>query len=75
MKGTAFLSYKVDSRTIDANAKDYADLNIADQKKFLIECLDKNQLYVNFSEIEDKEYAVSKEDIKLNKEFYEKDSL
>lgn len=54
-----------------ANAKDFADLSVADQKKFLIECLDKNQLYVNLSEIEDKEYGVSKEDIKLNKEFYE----
>jgi len=70
MKETAFLSYKVDPKTINANAKDFADLSIADQKKFLIECLDKNQLYVNLSEIEDKEYGVSKEDIKLNKEFY-----
>lgn len=32
--------------------------------------MDKNQLYVNFSEIEDKEYGVSKEDKNLNKEFY-----
>jgi len=71
MKETAFLSYKVDPKAIDANVKDFADLSIADQKKFLIECLDKNQLYVNLSEIEDKEYGVSKEDIKLNKEFYE----
>jgi len=70
MKESAFLSYKVDPKTIDANAKDFADLSVADQKKFLIECLDKNQLYVNLSEIEDKEYGVSKEDIKLNKEFY-----
>lgn len=71
MKDTAFLSYKVDPKNIEANAKDFADLSVADQKKFLIEYLDKNQLYVNLSEIEDKEYGVSKEDIKLNKEFYE----
>lgn len=70
MKDTAFLSYKVDPKTIDANTKDFADLSIADQKKFLIECLDKNQLYVNLSEIEDKEYGVSKEDMELNKKFY-----
>ncbi|MEK7610934.1 MAG: site-specific DNA-methyltransferase [Patescibacteria group bacterium] len=70
MKETAFLSYKVDPKMIDANAKDFADLSLTDQKKFLIECLDKNQLYVNLSEIEDKEYGVSKEDQKLNKEFY-----
>ncbi|MDD2495723.1 MAG: site-specific DNA-methyltransferase [Tissierellia bacterium] len=70
MKETAFLSYKVEPKTIDANAKDFANLSITDQKKFLIECLDKNQLYVNFSEIEDKEYGVSKEDKELNKNFY-----
>lgn len=70
MKETAFLSYKVDPKTVDANAKDFADLTIADQKKFLIECLDKNQLYINLSEIEDKEYGVSKEDKALNKDFY-----
>ncbi len=70
MKDTAFLSYKVDPTTVDADAKDFADLSIADQKKFLIECLDKNQLYVNLSEIEDKEYGVSKEDRELNKNFY-----
>ena len=72
MKETAFLSYKVEPRAIDANAKDFADLSIADQKKFLIECLDKNQLYINLSEVEDREYGVSKEDQKLNKEFYGK---
>jgi len=71
MKESTFLSYKVDPKTVDTNAKDFADLSIDNQKKFLIECLDKNQLYINLSEIEDKEYGVNKEDIKLNKEFYE----
>ncbi len=70
MKETTFLSYKVEPKTIDANAKDFANLSIADQKKFFVECLDKNQLYVNYSEIEDKEYDVSKEDKALNKDFY-----
>ena len=70
VKETAFLSYKIDPKTVDANAKEFADLGIADQKKFLVECLDKNQLYINLSEIEDKEYGVSKEDKALNKSFY-----
>ena len=70
MKEIAFLSYKVDPKTVDASAKDFADLSIADQKKFLVECLDKNQLYINLSEIEDKEYGVSKDDKDLNKSFY-----
>jgi len=70
MKESAFLSYKVDPKIVDANAKEFADLGIVDQKKFLVECLDKNQLYINLSEIEDKEYGVSKEDKALNKGFY-----
>jgi adenine-specific DNA-methyltransferase len=70
MKETAFLSYKVDPKIVDANVKDFADLSVANQKKFLIECLDKNQFYINLSEIEDKEYGVSKEDKELNKKFY-----
>lgn len=70
MKETAFLSYKVDLKKINTNVKDFANLNIADQKKFLIECLDKNQLYVNYSEIEDKDYRVNEENKRLNKNFY-----
>lgn len=71
MKEKAFLSYKVDIKTVDKNAKDFEDLSIENQKRFLLECLDKNHLYVNYSEIDDEEYMVSKEDKKLNKEFYE----
>ncbi len=70
MKEKARLSYKVDIAAFDKNAKDFADLSIADQKRFLLECLDKNHLYVNYSEIDDGEYGVSTEDKKLNKEFY-----
>ena len=70
MKEKAFLSYKVDIKTVDENARDFIDLSIADQKRFLLECLDKNHLYVNYSEIDDEEYGVSEEDKKLNRQFY-----
>jgi len=72
MKEKAFLSYKVDIKAVDENAKDFEDLSIKDQKRFLLECLDKNHLYVNYSEIDDEEYGVSEEDKKLNREFYNK---
>ena len=71
MKEKAFLSYKVDVKTIDEHAKDFEELSTEDQKRFLLECLDKNHLYVNYSEIDDEEYGVSEEDKKLNREFYE----
>ena len=72
MRKAAFLSWRVDLKTIDASAKDFSGLSIADQKKFLFECLDKNNLYINYSEIEDKEYAIGEEDKELNKNFYGK---
>jgi len=70
MRKKAFLSYKVDPKAVDKNAKDFVDLSIKNQKKFLLECLDKNHLYVNYSEIDDEEYGVNKEDKKLNRGFY-----
>ncbi len=72
MRKKAFLSYKVGIKTVDENAKDFADLSIEDQKKFLFECLDKNHLYVNYSEIDDEEYEVSKEDKKNKQEILQK---
>lgn len=47
-------------------------LSIEDQKRFLIECLDKNMLYVPFSDIDSGEYAISEEDKRLTREFYKK---
>ena len=70
MKKAAFLSYKVDIDKIDANVDDFAELPLPKQKEFLWECLDKNHLYINYSEIEDKEYGVTEGDRALNKEFY-----
>jgi len=70
MKEKAFLSYKVDIKAVDENARDFEDLSIENQKRFLLECLDKNHLYVNYSEIDDEEYGVSVEDRRLNREFY-----
>jgi len=70
MKDKAFLSYKVDIKAFDSHAKDFSDLSMEDQKRFLIESLDQNHLYVNYSEIDDEEYSISDEDKNLNKEFY-----
>jgi adenine-specific DNA-methyltransferase len=66
----AFYNYFIDVKTINENMSDFDQLSIKDQKKFLIETLDKNQLYVNHSEIKDTDYKVSDADIKLNSMFY-----
>lgn len=70
LKEKAYLSCKVDIAAFDKAAKEFADLSLENQKRFLLETLDQNHLYINYSEIDDKEYAVSEEDKKLNKEFY-----
>ena len=70
MQAKAHLSYRLDLRQFNENAKDFADLAIEDQKRFLMEVLDKNALYVNLSEMDDETYGVSEEDKHLNKQFY-----
>ena len=71
MQETGFLSWKVNPKEIDANAEDFTSLAIEDQKRFLIECLDKNLLYVPYSEIDNAEYGISENDKKINNQFYQ----
>jgi len=70
IKKDGFISYKVSPKEIDNNISEFGELSIIDQKKFLIEVLDKNHLYVNYSEIDDKDYNITSDDKKLNKKFY-----
>ena len=72
MKATDYLNYKVDIKEVDANAESFDGLSLEDQKRFLIECLDKNLLYVPLSDIDSDEYGVTDEDKRLSREFYHK---
>ena len=71
MQETGFLSWKVNPKEINANAGDFTTLAIEDQKRFLIECLDKNLLYVPYSEIDNAEFGISENDKKINNRFYQ----
>lgn len=68
---TGFISSKVNPKDIDANADDFYALAIDDQKRFLMELLDKNLLYVNYCDIDDEEYGISDEDKAFTRSFYE----
>jgi adenine-specific DNA-methyltransferase len=70
MQEKAFISYKIDPKNINANISEFERLSLDEQKRFLIETLDKNQLYVHYSEIDDEDYKVSDTDKKINKMFY-----
>lgn len=72
LKKKAYLSYKVDVAKIEASAKAFEDLSLEDQKRFILESLDKNHLYVNYSEIEDEDYCIKDDDKELNEGFYAK---
>lgn len=51
----------------------FNDLDLSEQKKLLIEVLDKNQLYVNASEMDDKTLKISESEKAFTKSFYQKD--
>ncbi len=67
---TGFISYRLSPQSINESISTFKELTLEEQKQFLVETLDKNQLYVNYSEIEDKDYNVSDEDKELNRQFY-----
>jgi adenine-specific DNA-methyltransferase len=71
----SFLNWYVNSKVPEEAIKDFEELGKSEngfekQKHRLAELLDKNQLYVNLSEIDDAQFKVSKEDKALNKAFY-----
>lgn len=70
MVKSGFISYKVNPTDIDAAADDYAALSLDDKKRFLMEVLDKNLLYVNYCDIDDEEFGISEEDKAFTRSFY-----
>ena len=67
----AFLNWYVNPEMPEDAINDFIAINdVEKQKHLLAELLDKNQLYINFSEIEDADFGVSEEDKVLNKAFY-----
>lgn len=65
-----FLSYKVSLKMFDEGAEAFKDLSLDDQKRFLIECLDKNMLYIPYADIDDTNFALTENDKLLTRQFY-----
>jgi len=70
MKKKSFLNYNVDIKKFDETIDEFKKLSLAKQQRILFDFLNKNQLYVGLSEIEDVEFEVEEGDKKLNGEFY-----
>lgn len=70
MNEKASLNYQFNKELFNERLDAFKTTTIEEMKQYLFEVLDKNQLYVNFSEIEDETFAVSDEDKALNYSFY-----
>lgn len=67
-KKSSFLSYRIEPKKL--KEKEFIELSFAEQKQLLLEVIDKNNLYVNFSDINDESYRIPEIEKKLNSEFY-----
>ncbi len=65
-----FISYKADINKLKEGIEDFKRLETEEKRRFLIEILDKNLLYVNYSDIEDEDFCVSEEEKAFTKSFY-----
>jgi adenine-specific DNA-methyltransferase len=70
MKAKSFLNYNVDIKKQNDHIKEFKQLNIDEQKQHLIKILDKNQLYVNLSSLNDKDFECTEKDKQLTTSFY-----
>ena len=71
----SFLNWYANAKTPEDAVDEFIEIGqgengIDKQKKCLAYQLDKNQLYVNLSEIEDEDFGVGEEDKALNGSFY-----
>jgi len=71
----SFLNWYMNKESPEDAVDDFIAIGLEEngldkQKKLLAEHLDKNQLYVNLSEIDDEDFGVSEEDKTLNRVFY-----
>ena len=71
----SFLNWYVNPEIPEDAVDDFIEIGKTEngldkQKKLLAELLNKNQLYMNLSEIDDADFNVSGEDKKLNRSFY-----
>lgn len=67
-KTSSFLSYRVDPKKL--KEAEFKELSLAEQKQVLSELIDNNNLYVNYSDIEDSSFAISPQEKALNRDFY-----
>ena len=70
MEESNFLTYRLKPESMRKFATEFKCLSMEEQKQVLISIIDKNQLYVNYSEMDDQDNEISDVDKVLNLQFY-----
>ena len=71
MKAKSFLSYNVDIKKQEAHIEDFKALSLKEQKQHLCELLDKYQLYVNLSSLNDNDFECTDEEKQVTQDYYQ----
>ena len=69
VKKSSFLSYRVEAKKL--HKEEFTKLSLFEQKQLLVELIDQNNLYVNYSDIDDVDNNVTDKEKELNRQFYE----
>ncbi len=70
MKAKSFLNYNIDLQKQEDNLEEFKGLSLAEQKMHLMQLLDKNQLYVNLSSLNDESFECTDLEKKVSEDFY-----
>ena len=68
VKKSSFLSYRVEAKKL--NKEEFNNLSLFEKKQLLVELIDQNNLYVNYSDIDDVDNNISEKEKQLNTMFY-----
>jgi adenine-specific DNA-methyltransferase len=71
MKAKSFLNYNIDLQKQEEHIEEFKSLSLVDQKQHLVELLDKNQLYVNLSSLNDNDFSCTDAEKNISKDFYQ----
>lgn len=71
MKAKSFLNYNVEIQEQEKHLKEFKADTLQNQKLLLLKLLDLNQLYVNLSSLNDKDFKCTEEEKAITKDFYQ----
>jgi len=70
IKEKSFFKYSIDLKEFDKSISEFKQFTLEMQKEILMGLLDKNQLYVNLSSLNDADFACTEDEKKVTKDFY-----